>query len=80
MVNLSFIKNIKYLDKILLDKNSNLITHSISDINFIKGHKIFINRYNILNVKNFFLLFYLSLIKNLLFFFAYSLYKIIFFF
>ena len=41
MVSLNFIKNIKYLDKILLDKNSNIITHSISDINFIKGHNLF---------------------------------------
>lgn len=78
MVSLSFIKNIKYLDKILLDKNSNIITHSISDINFIKGHNLFINKYKILNAKNFYLLFYFKLIKNLLFFFSYSLYKIIF--
>ncbi len=77
MVSNSLLKNIKYLDKILLDKNSNLITYSISDINFVKGHNLFIKRYNSLYKKNFYLYFYFKLIKNLFFFTSYSFYKII---
>ena len=77
MVKIELFRIIKYLDKLLLSKESNIITYSITDIHFVKAHNLFIRRYNILN-KNFFFLFFLAnFSKNLFFFLNYIIIKVL---
>ncbi len=71
MDKIKLFKNIKLLDKILLSHKSNFTTYSITDINFIKGHSIFINRYRFINKNFFFYHFFKKLILQIIFFFTY---------
>ncbi len=73
----SLFKHIKFLDKILTNKESNFTTYSITDISFVKGHNIFIKRYEILNKKFFFYFFLKNFIIQIFFFFIYFSLKIV---